>query len=414
LRIVTTAGTRASTAVAGATSSDGALTFLDLSRWEIPSHVPVHANVKATASAVTPTAADQWLVLVGPDGVTTVSHLDPTGLATSVGVTAGFTPTDRWTVTREGILPWLSSRRAEVGNDGLLWLAMQVTDPDAVTTTEVVRLFDPVLGVHAGDTVVFDPNLVGTCQAFEASVGALLAPDPARFPGGAVRLDPRATADVGATLEWARCMSLLGGAAITSAPSPVRNLRATIRAAGYVLVRGKDQSMIHVGRPDLASRFDVKWEDEAALAATCLLPPAKAWPPSAPDATACGEGSGCRLACERLVRARLARRVGYLSEANAAGVPTLQGGPALSFTLALETAVAPVRDLRLVIETSEGRTPFRVAPSSASLVGNGPVVPWDRSPYTPLDGIRFFSPYASGVVLEATPTVNGGNVNTIR
>ncbi|HEX9242259.1 MAG TPA: hypothetical protein VF875_07420, partial [Anaeromyxobacter sp.] len=47
LRIVTTAGTRASTAVAGATSSDGALTFLDLSRWEIPSHVPVHANVKA-------------------------------------------------------------------------------------------------------------------------------------------------------------------------------------------------------------------------------------------------------------------------------------------------------------------------------------------------------------------------------
>ena len=49
------------------------------------------------------------------------------GLSTSVKVTGGYTPNDRWTVTREGRLPGLSSRRAEVVGTAPTQLALQAT-----------------------------------------------------------------------------------------------------------------------------------------------------------------------------------------------------------------------------------------------------------------------------------------------
>jgi hypothetical protein len=397
LRIITNISTRATTAAAGVASSDGGLTFVDLGRWEIPSQQAIGPTVKANVT--TPGAAGQWLVL--QHGTTLVGHLDPNGLSSAVGVTAGYTPTDRWIVTNQGVLPGLTSRRAEVGNDGTnTWLAMQVTDADG-SHSEVVRLFDPVIGVHVGDTVVFDPNAIGTCPAFEATVAALFAPDATR-PGGFVSLA------AGTNPAFNQCLGKI-------TPS-TQIVRATIRAGGYVLVRGAAfPAQQHVGRPALGEAFAVEWEqEEPSLVATCLLPPAHAWPPSPTDAASCTadpsvDPSGCRAACDRLIRARLARRIGYLTEP---GVPL--AGPALQFTLALETTVTPARDLSLIMDTVEGRVPFRAFPAVGTAIGASMVLPWDRSPYAPPGGIRFFVPYSSGLVNDATPTLPAGStVNTI-
>jgi hypothetical protein len=400
LRIVTNISTRATTAAAGVASADGGLTFVDLGRWEVPSQQAIVPNVKAT---VTPVAApgvpaNQFLVLKN-GASTVVSHVDLAGLTAAVGVTPGFTPTDRWTVTYQGVLPGLTSRRAQTGNDGTVWLAMQA--PDGVS--ESVRLFDPVLGVHAGDTVVFDPNTVGTCPAFEAPITAFRAPDQSKWPGGAVELgtptDP----------VFKQCLGLIAG---------TLNVRATIRAGGYVLVRGAAGAPLQlVGRPELDTRFDVASTDEGPLATACLLPPARAWPPSAADAASCVKDAsldpgGCRAACDALIRARLARRVSYLSEPTA-----VYTGPAISFTLTLEAPAAtvpPSRDLALIMDTAEGRVPFRAFPTVGSAVGAAAVVPFDRSPYSAAQGIRFFVPYSSGIMIDATPTLPAASVvNTI-
>jgi hypothetical protein len=405
--VVTLLGTRATTSVAAAATNDGSVMYVDLGRWELPSHTSIHGTMTASVTPVTPPVGGQWLVLVDHNGATR-SHLDPVGLTSSVGLTAGYTPTAQWIVTNEGVLPSLTSRRAEVtATGGTLQLAMQVTDPVAATTTEVVRLFDPVLGVSVGDTVVFDPNLVGTCQAFEATITALVPP-ATTVPGGAVQIVPRQSSDPAAA-GWAQCVSLLA-----SQPSPVRGLRATIRAGGYVLVLGTGQAAIHVGRPRLGVPFQVSWvneagENEDALAPLCLLPPAKPWPPSAVDAGNCGYDAlgsvtPCRAACQDLVKARLARRIGYLTEA------PQTPGPAIAFTLALETALPAPRDLVTVIGTADGRTPLRFLPPNYPPVGNGFVLPFDRSPYIPGAGIRFLAPYTSGIVLDSTPSVLGGNL----
>jgi hypothetical protein len=381
---------RATTGTAAVASTDGTVTFVDLGRWEAPSTQSIHASIGAGVTSTRPAGAtgNQWLVLERA-GVT-IPHVDPTGLASAVGTTAGYTPGDRWTVTREGVLPALLARRAEAGNDGAPWLAMQVTGDAG--TTEVVRLYDPVLGVHPGDTVVIEPVGLGTCTAFEATVADLLPPDAAR-PGGAVRLARRLPTNP----AFDRCLDLIAG--------PVPGLRASIRAGGYLLVRGSGSAALHVGRPDVGVRFEVLWEDEEALAASCPLPPAVPWPAAAP---ACDPA--CRAACEALQRARLARRVGYLSEA-----PAARTGPALAFTLALEAPGEPVpRDLALQIVTVEGRNPFRVGASSGSPVGARAVVRFDRSPWAPAAGVRFFVPYTGGVVVDSTPTIVGGSVSTIR
>jgi hypothetical protein len=419
MRMVTDVTTRGTTAAGGATSTDGSLNFIDLGHWEIPSHVWIHATVRAVVSPVTPAASDQWLTLVNVNPVTltttVVSHLDATGLTTSVQVTAGYTPNDRWIVTHEGILPQLTSRRAEAGWDPSeatsLWLALQVTDPAGGPASEVVNLFDPVVGVSVGDIVVFDASVVGTCSNFEATVTALDPPDPARFPGGAVRIDDRATTDPVATAQWAQCMDQLRAEAILDAATPVRALRATIRAGGYVLVRGTGQAAIPVGRPQLGVPFSVRWQDETALVAACLLPPAHPW--LAAGAGACTVGSACRTACEALIQARLSRRLSYLTEPDGSG-NALASGPAMQFTLALETAATPERDLTLILDTIDGRSPFRVFPPNATTTGAGQVISWDRSPYVSAAGIRFFAPYVPGIVVDATPSLTAGDLNAIR
>lgn len=403
LKLAAGSGTRQSTAAAGVATPDAYLTYVDLARWDVPSQQSVHAAVKASVISARPfgTAGTQYLAL--RRGGIFAGHLDPNGLSTAVGVTAGFTPTDRWTVTREGVLPGLSARRGEARNDGSPWLALQSTATDG-SVEAAVHLWDPTLGVTVGDTVVLEPSGLGTCTTFEATVAELVPPDPTR-PGGYVRLahrvlSPGTPAPTAATLaEWNHCVDAIP----SGPPAPAAPwFRATFRAGGYVLVRGTGAAAVHVGRPALGELFTLVWEDEAPLAAACALPPSRPWPGGACD-------EACRAACERLQRARLARRVGYVVEPPADLV-----GPALAFTLDLEQPASPVpRDLALILDTSDGRAPLRAGPSAGVPLDPRAVVPFDRSPWVPLSGVRFLVPYAGGIVLDGAPSL-GGSEYTIQ
>jgi hypothetical protein len=375
MRIGTNLGARASTGAAAVASSDGGIYYVDLGRWEIPSDRLVHENVGVTVTA---------------SGVPGAPALDP---AVAVTVTPGYTPTARWTVTYEGVLPGLLSRRAQIRDEGGPALALQVGEGEGAS--EVVRLFDPTLGVTAGDTVVIDvvdPDAPGTCTGqFEVQVAGFVQPASATIAGGAVRIAEKDPSNG----KWHSCFVDL-----TSPGATVEGLRATFRGGTepFVLVRGAAAAAVHVGRPRPGLEFSLVWTPETTAA--CPLPPAVPWPASPDAVPLCDEG--CRLACQDLLRARLARRIGYVPE-SAAIDPQ---GPALAFTLA---AVAePVRDLALVIDTREGRAPMRQGDPAGPGLNPGAVVPFDRSVFRPASGVRFFVPYASGVVLDATPTARGG------
>jgi hypothetical protein len=406
MRISTSQGPRGTTGAAAVASTDGVVYYVDLGRWELPSEQLVHAKVGATVSATRPTGVtvDQWLVLEHESGAT-LSHLDPAGLATAVRVTPGFTPSEHWTVTFEGVLPGLSSRRAETGDEGgAPWLALQVGVPGV---SEVVRLYDPTLGVAAGDTVVLEPTALASCAAtFEARVDPadpFVHPDGNR-PGGAVRLAPKADP---AHPEWDACVDAL------RTPGPTTALHATFRAGDrdvpggpnrYVLVRGTGAGAVYAGRPKIDEEFRLEWSSEAGF--TCPLPPGAPWNPAAScDPT-------CRAACEGLLKAQLARRIAYVPETCGTdavctatwGTVTDVFGPALRFTLRLEKAAEPPRDLALVIDTREGRSPFRFGDPLGTSVDARSAVPFDRSPWSAAAGVRFLVPFASGVVLDASPS----------
>jgi hypothetical protein len=378
MRIATNLGARATTGAAAVASSDGNVYYVDLGRWELPSDRLVGANVGATVTSSA--VAGQRLVL------------DP---GSAVSVTAGYTPTATWTVTYEGVLPGLASRRAQIRSGPSL--ALQVGEGDGAS--EVVRLYDPTLGVSPGDTVVvdvIDPAAPGTCTGqFEVRVAGLVEP-ATPTPGGAALLEEKDPSNP----AWHSCFVDL-----TSSGTTVPGLRATFRAGGanpYVLVRGTGASAIHVGRPAPGTPFDLTWTDEDAFLGACTLPPAVAWPGTIPC------GAGCRTACQDLLRARLARRIGYVPEGGAVDPQ----GPALAFAFEPESAATPARGLALAIATSEGRVPMAHR-DPVGPVNPRQVLPFDRSAFEALSpgsaagGVRFLVPYASGVVLDATPTDRG-------
>ena len=357
MRMVTAAGTRTTTAAAGVASTDGYLYFVDLGRFEIPGE-----------QVVKPTA-------------TPVAAVDPEAVASGLRVTPGYTPTARWTATWQGELPGLASRRAESGGGAAPWVALQVGSGG--TFFEVGNVLDPTLGIRPGDLVVVqDPDAVGSCApAFEATVVDLLPKLDGSYPGGAMQVGT-----VPGHAEWDACVSGLGAGKT--------GLRASLRGGGWVLVRGTGADAVVAGRPVVGTELAVQWENEAAL--SC---------PAAP-VTSCD--ATCRSSCERLLLARLARRIGYVPSA---GNPT---GPALAFTLALRAGLTtPTRGFAVAIDTAEGRGPFRTTPPGVAAVEPSGIAVFDRSPYSAGAGVRFLVPYQSNVVLDATPTVQGGSASAL-
>ncbi len=369
MRMVTAAATRITTAAAAVASTDGSVYFVDLGRWEIP------AEKKVEEQEVKPTAT-----VVG-------AAVDPEAVASDFVVTAGYTPTARWTATWRGELPGLASRRAEAGV-GAPWLALQVGSG----TSEVVRVSDPSLGIHVDDLaeITFaagDPDALGSCASpFEARVADVIPPDPAHYPGGALQL-----AKIADHPEWDACVDHLSGKT---------NLRVSVRGGGWVLVRGTGTDAVLAGRPEAGSnppKFSFQWQSEEGLScpATC-----GSW----------ASDGACRSSCENLLRFRLARRIGYVPSA---GDPS---GPALAFTLVqLKTLLK--QGFAVAIDTTEGRSPFRVVPPGVTAVAPGEIAVFDRSTVDPNNtasaGVRFLVPYLSNVVLDATPTLQGGDAKAL-
>ena len=62
-----------------------------------------------------------------------VLQVSGTPLLNAISVLPGFTPSDSWTATWQGVLPGLSVRSGETGpvGDGRPWLALQVRIADA-------------------------------------------------------------------------------------------------------------------------------------------------------------------------------------------------------------------------------------------------------------------------------------------
>ena len=420
LRIAVNPGNRSSTGAAAVMTLDGALNFVDLGRWDLPSQQLVVPNVHATVTSTRApgTQGLQWLVLERPGGGT-VSHVDTVGLAAAVTTTPGYTPTDRWSVVRQGILPGLSGLRAEAGSQsGTPWLALQQTDPANGSAHGAVRIFDPTLGVRVGDTVVIEPTGLGTCTTFEATVSDVGHPDPQR-PGGFVLLAPRTIQPdepqptAATRAMWDQCVAELATAAV---PGRAPFFSATFRAGRYVLLRGNPPT-VHVGRPEIGVPFQVIWQNETGAPVACPLPPAVPWPappldPVADVPTCLSAPGDCRDRCQLLQQVRLARRIGYLVEA-----PADVTGPAVGFTIALEvpttTTTTVPRDLAITMDTADGRAAFRIGPNFGLPIDPRAAVVFDRSPWDPSSGIRFLSPYAGGVVFDAGPSAAQGTPVTL-
>jgi hypothetical protein len=469
MKIAPGTGTRGTTAVAAVASGDGRVYFVDLPRWAIPSDRSIlytgTRTAPISASSIGIASSERALALWGGTAEEPEIRVDTSGMVAAVKVTPGFTTDERWTVTFQGVLPGLLQRLAEarLHTDGRTRLALQVgvAQPGGGRTlTQVVRVFDPALGIRPGDVVRLLPLGTPACSetiAAEALVAEILPPAP-EHPGGALVLDaaledPRPVTDEDRR-DWPACVAAVGAAG-------AEGIRVEVRARGLVVT---GSNLGYVGRPEIVyapsdpppegfspARFELRYEDEDAIA--CPLVP---WPAD-PFSISCDED--CRRACERLVIARKARRTYHLSETCSSpdlnvlaqcretwadylpvpGAPEdvnvfpYANGPVVSFALAYlpetgdggggtatpdpggllpaddPTKWGELRSLRLDIVTQDGVEPAYRAPLAGT--GAAPALPtsiatFDRSPFPgkEVDSYRFYVAYAHDFVLDFTPS----------
>jgi hypothetical protein len=367
-------------------------------------------------------------------------------------VTPGYTQSETWTVAFQGKLPGLSGRDGQVNSpgSGSGWVAIQSDTglAGANRLRGVINLYDPALGLHAGDgtgaipgdIVVIDPGDTVACPlgAFEVEVRDFLYPT-ADYPGGAVAVAPRTACHDGRGLVVAcpgdpTCLDGAGTRAAT----------VTFRASAMLLTGSASG---YAGRPPVildpvgAPLFRFEYEDEDALA--CPVRPELAWPPPTCDAA-------CRAQCERLALARKARRFTYVtSSLDCSSWPNrvdkgdcqatwrhlswpITTGPVLAFRLGLfrrdldpASATAPntytARDSALQIATASGvSTSSRVPRSGVTAYGaalpTGLTV-FDRSTSATADrrdGMRVYASFPANAVIDFSPSNGAGDVTTIR
>jgi hypothetical protein len=449
MRIAPGTGQRATSAVAAVLASDGKVYYADLGRWAIPNDRSMLRD-SSTRTRVTsvnsfvPVTTHNILGLWDQRSTPGTAKVVTTGSAAlpAITVTPGFTRSDAWSVSYQAFLPGLTLRKAVIGAaGGKAWMAMQIATGGAGSPpAQVVRLYSPELGVHRGDIVLIETSRVPSADcpkddpataineaAIEARVGDFIPPDATR-PGGAIVLeDP---ADV-AHPAWTACIN--GGLATLGAAT-VSGVDAAIRASGFVVTGA---SAGYAGRTALldapsaeldpnAATWDgyrLRYENEDLLA--CPLVP---WPEN-PGAVACDDA--CRETCERLVLARKARRIYYnsdlcIGDCSATWPRTSYdfpraNGPVLAFKLALERAspAEPLaRELSLTIVTHNGLSPSSRGPAltnAAQIFPTG-AVSFDRSGIAGKqnEGYRFYASYASGFVLDFSPSEFAGESVTIR
>jgi hypothetical protein len=475
LQIAPETGARLTTGVLAVPSGNGRVYFVDLARRAIPNNVSILRRATTrTALERMGTGAEDRVRLGFWDG--SKLALDADAAAKAVTITPGFTQTESFTVGYQAPLPGLELRRGETGStdDGRLRLSLQVRIADGAggeRATQVVRLYDPMLGVHVGDIVDIVTNgLDGCAKVTEAAVTELVAPDASR-PGGSVVLgelpcgdaneDGVEDEDCPVLVEFRACReTLLAGR---------QSLAATVYAGGGTvdapefLVYGTQTG--YAGRVPAASapggpEFRLEHRrgglDEDQLAPLCPLVP---WPSlerftGSPETVACD--ATCRARCEDLILSRKARRIYHLSDSCSGsstdttvtndclaafpGYPfPLADGPVIAFRVGIQRPEvngvvdqsAPLvrfptdNDLgeeigtfasigvRSGIEPSYRSTPDGAAGSPVLPLG---VAAFDRSTWADKEseGYRFFVPYVDGHVLDFSPSEFFGSSKVIR
>ena len=461
------------TAVGVLALESGALQFVDLGRFRIasPSSLPVSAAVNAKPPAFLDTgpegSPDETRIWLKDPGTNLFAGTDTGALA--VGITPGYTPDASWTVSYQGILPGLEARAAEAAVDAPgadPWLAIQVGEGPrgAHVTSQVAKLYHPALGVAAGDiavirrtdtagnvicTLTTPPDATATTEEFEVPIAGLLAPT-VDHPGGALQLGPPSPTDPPAAPgEWATCYESLKGMADAAfgASAVVPRLVATIRAGGgagggrLLLVRnhtqyaGRPQSPVSPPDPTMYD-FALQYPggagaDEDALAALC---PLADWDgvflPAAPP-PACDTPT-CRADCEKLVLARLARRLHHLADSCDPGTGTpdaacvarypatfsFQNGPALKFRVGIETGTiglaAPHRGHSFTFDTKSGAQALADIPDGTTVQANAALAFDASTAAQPAETYRFFVSYPGNQVVVVSPTASPVARNTFR
>lgn len=370
---------------------------------------------------------------------------DTVGLPSTIIVWPGFTRTDHWRVSYQGVLPGLVQRRSVLGlaPGGALYLAIQdalvpaiggeiPSDSEWVTGAVIAS---PELGVHALDphgapgdlglflldadpctstrpnwipagktTPVYDPTKQP--EPHEAVLAALLAPDPVLYPGGGILLapavDPAMASEYACLVAWFQSPENAGKVltAFNNNPTATDYARGTtLRAGGFVLVGNLAG---YAGRPQLDRRYDLAWSDEGGL-------------------------SG-----EALVLARKARRF-YYAAAYAAAPPfagfpemtdPMQPGPALGLRVGryCQTGVIgcdpqtspPARDAGVDFFTRNGLEPMSRHPYNTS--GGNAVTSFDKSVIPGLEykGRVFYSTFVGDALMMVPPGLDVTQTFTIR
>lgn len=443
-KLSTSAGFRWVSTLAAASSSTGSLYLVDLARGALAAEnamlasqtAGTQARVASATASTPPVEGQPYLALWDERGTLPAPALthDLAVLPELVRMTPGYTARDTWTVAWEGILPGLSSLKAQVQSRadqaGLDWLAVQSSTVGAAGGEPyrgVGRLYDVRLGLRPGDIAVVTPADATACPrgTFELEVTGLLHPlqPGADFPGGAVAVAPRPDAQQPKVLEGdlevpanPHCLDAAGRS----------DVRVTFRAGGLVLT-GADFG--YAGRPVGAASavepgFTLGWEDPAPLSCQ-MLEAGAAWPPAPCDAA-------CRAECERLLLSRKARRQFYLAEkclatdsacvARWANLPQVDGGlvnpvgPVLAFKVGWQddpsggvSTVTPGRGTSLTIRTFSGqvavtRRPQVSGQATAAVLPAG-LATFDRAGVTTLeaDGVRVYAAYPGNLVLDLSP-----------
>jgi hypothetical protein len=361
--------------------------------------------------------------------------LAPVGVA----VTPGYTRSEIINITYQGYLPGLQGRVgvAHVTSGIPDWIALQeatgLTEPGSSGWRSVVRVYDPQVAIQPGDTVTLDglPTVACPDGKFEVRVTRLLPPDPTLYPGGALAVAPLQTPPRPGWL----CL-----------PPGDTVINASVRVSGLVVVGSQSG---YVGRPglvyqnpELAQPFELRYENEDLLSCPIMPDRPGDWPPPLAAVEACeADVAACRSTCERLVLARRARRLFYMTDicpnqASGAGGPCvirwvntygltfpMPTGPVLAFKVGVTSPglkSSLYRDTYLQFSTGAGFLPgFRVPYSGQMQVG--PVQPagivfHDRTSATGVwsDTVHGFAAYADNLVLDFAPSAPGASSVTIR
>lgn len=436
-------GLRWTQSFAGVATSSGRIYLVDLSHFAVGNAVSPLLGSSATRVASSASfIASQGSAAIGiwyePIGQPAVLEFDALA-ALGIAVTPGYTRSEAFTLTYQGKLPGLSSRRAvaRVASGAPSWVAIQeatgLTGPGTSPWRSVARLYDPRLAVAVGDLVEVEGFPSGSCPEgrFELVVTALLPPDPALYPGGAVAVTEAQVQPPGANPS---CLP-------QGADSPVT---VTFLAQGMVLAGAASG---YSGRPDIvtspedAPRFELKYEDEQALSCPIMADDPMDWPPAPADVAACqADVATCRSTCERLVLARRSRRGFYMTDGcpeNTSSGATCTNLWVKTYRLAFPMPQGPVvafkagitppdlagpleRGSYLIFTTAAGFVPGSRGPTlGAAGSGTSPphgVVIFDRSAATGVanDALHGYAAYSGDLVLDFAPWSNVAPATTIR